>query len=419
MVHSKKLIALSAGLMTLATAVSLGVALAQSNQDRSERDHGRDQDTENHHDQHDAVCDRNHGAEAAHCQARVIVGPNRAPKTNSIPSGFGPAQFRGAYSVSGTTGTNQTIAIVDAYHDPNILSDLNTYSTTFGIPTMNRCAVSGGTASAPCFQQVDQRGGTRYPKTNSGWALEMALDAEAAHALCQNCNILLVEADSNSFSNLLAAEDRAATMGAKVISNSWGGSEFSSQTSATYDGHFNKPGVAITVSSGDNGYGVEFPASSQYVTAVGGTTLTLNSSNARVTETTWSGSGSGCSAYEPKPSWQTDTLCAKRTVADVSADADPNTGAAVYDSVSYQGFRGWFKVGGTSLSSPLTAAMYALAGNVTSAIPANQMPYLNSASLFDVTSGSNGSCGGTYLCTAGVGYDGPTGMGSLNGIGGY
>jgi subtilase family serine protease len=198
------------------------------------------------------------------------------------------------------------------------------------------------------------------------------------------------------------------------VSNSWGGSEFSGETVSSYDGHFNHIGHPITFSSGDSGYGVEYPAASQYVTAVGGTTLRLGSNNAYQSETVWSGAGSGCSAYEPKPTWQSDTRCVRRTVADVAADADPNTGAAVYDSVSYQGRSGWFQVGGTSLSSPLIAAVYGLAGNAASTNDGSY-PYAHTSSLHDVTSGHNGTCGGSYLCAGKVGYDGPTGKGTPKG----
>lgn len=175
--------------------------------------------------------------------------------------------------------------------------------------------------------------------------------------------------------------------------------------------------MAITVSSGDSGYGVEYPAASQYVTAVGGTTLNWNGTTR--TETAWSGAGSGCSLYEPKPSWQSAiTTCANRAVADVSAVADPNTGVAVYDTVRYQGQSGWFKVGGTSASSPIIAGVYALAGNAASVVRGSY-PYSQTAALNDVTSGSNGSCGGSNLCTAGSGWDGPTGNGTPNGTGGF
>lgn len=346
-----------------------------------------------------------------HCHARVVVDGSGAPKAATQPTGYGPAQFQTAYGVptapSSTWSWNgKTIAIVDAYDDPNIERDLGTYSAQFGLPP---CTTNNG-----CFKKVNQTGGTKYPNVNAGWALEIALDVETAHAVCPNCKILLVEASSNSFANLLAAEDYA-TSHANVVSNSWGASEFSGETS--YDGHFNRTGVAITVSSGDAGYGVEYPAASQYVTAVGGTTLRVNADNSWASETAWSGAGSGCSAYEAKPGWQSDTACAKRTVADVSADADPNTGAAVYDSVRYQGRSGWFKVGGTSLASPLIAGVYALSGNTGGS--ANSIPYAATSGLRDVTSGSNGSCGGSYLCTATIGFDGPTGLGTPNGTGAF
>lgn len=355
---------------------------------------------------HKPVCPGPAAPDTGRCHSHVTTDQNGNPNASTSPSGYGPAQFQTAYSLpSATAGGGQTIAIVDAYDDPNIESDLGVYSSTYGLPP---CTTANG-----CFKKVDQRGGTTYPTKNAGWALEISLDVEIAHAICPNCKILLVEADSNSFANLIAAEDYAKAH-ANVVSNSWGGSEFSSETTSSYDGHFSVPtGKPITFSSGDSGYGVEYPAASQYVTAVGGTTLTLNSNNTWKTETVWSGAGSGCSAYEPKPSWQTDTGCARRTVADVAADADPNTGAAVYDTVRYQGRSGWFQVGGTSLASPIIASVYALAGNASSTIDGSY-PYSKTNSLHDVTSGSNGSCG-TYLCKGQTGYDGPTGNGTPNG----
>lgn len=342
----------------------------------------------------------------ARCHAHVRTGPNGNPVTNAVPSGYGPTQFRTAYSLpSMTSGVGQTIGIVDAYDDPNIEKDLAVYSSQYGLPSC--------TTANQCFKKVNQTGGTRYPRSNSGWALEISLDVEIAHALCPNCKILLVEASSNSYINLLAAEDYARAH-ATVVSNSWGGGESSSETS--YDSHFSGNGIPTTFSSGDSGYGVEYPAASQYVTAVGGTTLTLTSTNTRSTETVWSGAGSGCSAYEPKPIWQLDSGCSLRTVADTSADADPNTGAAIYDSVSYLGQSGWFQVGGTSLASPIIAASYALAGNGSS-VTYGSAPYYQSSSLFDVTSGSNGTCGSdAYLCTGEIGYDGPSGNGTPNNV---
>lgn len=369
-------------------------------------------------EKHAPVCPGPAGADAARCHAHVVVDEQGLPKSSTLPSGYGPAQFLGAYGLPGTGSSNQVIAVVDAYDDPNILSDLNKYSITFSIPQLPACAGSITDSAVPCFQKVNQRGGTVYPSVNAGWALEISLDVEVAHAVCQKCKILLVEADSNSYSNLMAAVDQALAKGATVISNSYGSGEFSGETS--YDGHFNHQGIVITFSAGDSGYGAEYPAASRYVTAVGGTTLNVNGNNTYGSESAWSGTGSGCSAYELKPSWQSDSLCANRTVADASADADPNTGAAVYDSVRYQGRSGWFKVGGTSLSSPLVAATYALAGGVASGVWGNSLPYsASSASLHDIISGSNGACGGSYLCTAMAGYDGPTGLGTPSGTGGF
>jgi subtilase family serine protease len=237
-------------------------------------------------------------------------------------------------------------------------------------------------------------------------------------AVCPNCHILLVEASSNRFANLAAAVDEAAKLGANAISNSYGGGEYSGEV--TDQLHYNHPGIAITASSGDGGYGVEFPAASQYVTAVGGTTLTRASNTRGWNETVWSGAGSGCSAYIPKPTWQTDTGCSRRTVADVAADANPNTGVSVYDSSRYQGLSGWLVFGGTSVAAPIIASVYALAANAGSVTYASSAySQTSSSSLFDVTSGSNDTCGNSCLCTGEVGYDGPTGNGTPNGRGAF
>jgi subtilase family serine protease len=236
-------------------------------------------------------------------------------------------------------------------------------------------------------------------------------------AICPNCHILLVEASSNSFANLAAAVDQAAlTPGVVAISNSYGGSEYSGELSD--QSHFSHGSIAITASSGDGGYGVEFPAASQYVTAVGGTHLTRSGSS--FNETAWSGAGSGCSAYILKPSWQTDGGCGHRTVADVSAVADPNTGVSVYDTYGLRPRGGWLVFGGTSVAAPIIGAVYALANNLGASTNGyGSLSYGNAPGLFDVKSGSNGSCGGSYLCTAGTGYDGPTGNGSPRGTGAF
>jgi subtilase family serine protease len=354
----------------------------------------------------------------SHCDLKLLANLHHKPLASSAPAGgYGPGDLQSAYGLpSGTAGGGQTVAIVDAYNDSTAEADLATYRSTYGLPP---CTTANG-----CFKKVNQNGVQgSYPSNNQGWGLEISLDLDMVSAACPNCHILLVEASSNANSNLYAAEDTAARLGATEISNSYGGSESSSDPSS--NSHFNHPGVAITVSSGDSGYGVEYPAASPFVTAVGGTTLSRASNARGWTESAWNGSGSGCSAYEAKRSWQTDSGCAHRTVADVSAVADPNTGVNVYDSncnainqLLGQCFKGWGVVGGTSASSPLIASVYALAGNASS-VNYGSYPYAHTSSLNDVTAGSNGSCTPAYLCTAGPGYDGPTGLGTPNGVGAF
>jgi len=287
------------------------------------------------------------------------------------------------------------------------IRDRGVYRAHYGLPA---CTTANG-----CFRKVNQTGVQgSYPRGNTGWAQEISLDVDMVSAVCPNCHILLVEATTNSFSNLGTAENTAAALGASAISNSYGGGESSAETG--YDSsYYNHPGVAITVSSGDSGYGVQYPAASPYVTAVGGTSLTTAGNARGWSETAWSGAGSGCSSYEPKPSWQTDSGCSNRTVADVSADADPNTGVAVYDTYATSG---WLVFGGTSVASPIIASVYALAGN-QSTVGYGSYPYGHTSGLNDVTSGSNGSCAGSYLCTAVPGYDGPTGLGTPNTAAGF
>jgi subtilase family serine protease len=356
-------------------------------------------------------------ANRAHCNMKLIANLKRVPRAAAAPtSGYGPADLRSAYALPSSGGSGQTVAIVDAYGDTTAEADLNTYRSNYGLPA---CTTANG-----CFKKVNQNGVQgSYPANNQGWALETQLDLQMVSAVCPSCKILLVEATNNQSNNLYAAEDTAARLGATEISNSWGGGEASSETSQ--DVHFNHPGAAITVSSGDSGFGPEYPAASRLVTAVGGTTLNRASNARGWTETAWSGSGSGCSAYEPKPAWQTDSGCSRRTIADVSAVADPNTGVAVYDSncnligqLTGQCFKGWGVVGGTSASAPIIAGVYALAGNGQS-VNYSSFPYSHTSSLFDVTSGSNGSCSPAYLCTSGAGYDGPTGLGTPNGTGAF
>lgn len=372
------------------------------------------------------------GCAARHAGELACLGKLRAvrasngrivPLTVTTATGYGPNDIQSAYNLSGRHANGRTVAIVDAMDDPNAASDLALYRSHFGLPP---CTTANG-----CFKKINQNGGTSpLPAGDYGWAEEISLDLDMVSAACPDCHILLVEANSATVANLGTAVNRAAaTPGVVAISNSYGGSEFSTETGD--DHYYNHPGIAVTVSSGDSGYGVEYPASSRYVTAVGGTSLNKASNTRGWTETAWSGAGSGCSAYEAKPSWQHDTACGKRTVADVSAVADPNTGVAVYDTYNacghsslcdflislglIPGADGWVQVGGTSASSPIIASVYALAG--TGLSPGT--PYSHTSAMFDVTSGSNGSCGGSYLCTAKRGYDGPTGLGTPNGTGAF
>jgi hypothetical protein len=349
---------------------------------------------------HRAVC-ADAPAGYARCHARVRVTPQGAVKVFASPSGLTPADLQSAYALPTSGGSGMTIAIVDAQDNPNAEKDLAVYRQQFGL---SPCTTTNG-----CFKKVNQSGQpTPLPTPDTGWAGEIALDLDMASAACPSCKILLVEANSASMSDLGAAVNAAVKLGANVVSNSYGGSEDSSAPT-TDQQYFNHAGVTITASSGDGGYGVEYPAASKYVLAVGGTSLTKASNTRGWSEKAWSGAGSGCSKYETKPSFQTDTGCGKRTVADVSAVADPNTGVAVYNTY---GGSGWAVYGGTSASSPLVAAILALTGKAN---VGNGWPYAHTGAFFDVTSGSNGSCGGSYLCTGTAGYDGPTGLGTPNG----
>lgn len=316
------------------------------------------------------------------------------------PIGYTPAQVRHAYGFDllPDGGTGQKIAIVDAYGSPTIQNDLNTFCKQFGLPTTT-------------VQIYYPQG--KPAKADGGWALETSLDVEWAHAIAPKATILLVVAKTASLNNLLGAVDYAVNLGAKQVSMSWGAAEFSGESS--YDSHFNRAGVTFTASSGDNGAGVLWPAVSPYVVGVGGTTLKLDSTGNVLSETGWSGSGGGTSAYVAEPAFQKAWQSSgKRMVPDVSYNADPATGFPVYDSTSYNGAKGWFQVGGTSAGAPQWAALVAVvnasrASALSSAdtalysfgSPANLNFYYR-----DVVSGSNG----TYSDT--VGYDEVTGLGS-------
>jgi subtilase family serine protease len=321
------------------------------------------------------------------------------------PGGFGPVDLAGAYRLPGSTTSGGTVGIVDAFDYPNAEAELAVYRAQYGLPS---CTTGNG-----CFRRVDQRGGSQFPAPDTGWQQEMALDMDMVSAICPNCHITLVEADDNNLSNLGAGVDEAVALGAKFVSNSYGGYEDGSEPS--YDSkYFDHPGVVITASSGDDGYGASYPATSAHVTAVGGTSLRKDSSARGWSETAWDGAGSGCSKYVGKPSFQSHlgTGCDKRAVADVSAVADPNTGVAVY---STYGDSGWGVYGGTSAAAPIIAAVYALAGTPGTSDAPGTYPYAASSGLNDVTSGTNGNCSVHQQCNAGPGWDGPTGLGTPNG----
>src|SRR6266542_1497791 len=320
------------------------------------------------------------------------------PGASTSPTGLSPATIKSVYNfpTSLTAGTGKTIAIVDAFDDPTAESDLAVFSSQYGLPA---CTTANG-----CFSKVNQTGGTSYPRKDSGWALEISLDVQWAHAIAPGAHILLVEASSNSFANLLVAEDYAKTH-ATYVSNSWGGSEFSSENS--YDSHFAQSGVSFFVSSGDAGLPAEYPSASPNVISVGGTTLHFSGGDF-TSETGWSSGGGGCSSYETATSAQSafsgygQVGCAgKRATPDVSLDADPASGVSVYDSTRYQGQQGWFTIGGTSASSPMWAGRAAVAGAVVNAA----YVYGSNITYRDITVGNNGAS-----CL--VGFDLCSGRGS-------
>ena len=343
----------------------------------------------------------------------------RAAVTSSPGQGYGPADLRAAYGLPASGGSGQVIALVDAYDDPTAEADLATYRSTYGLPA---CSTANG-----CFSKVNQDGVPGgYPPSDEGWAVEISLDLDMVSAACPQCHILLVEANSAAVSDLAAAEDTAAGLGANVISNSYGLPEYNGMQQ--YYADYSHPGQVVVASSGDFGFTTaQFPAVAPGVLAAGGTSLTPARTARGWAETAWGhgaqsgalgGSGSGCSAYVAKPAWQHDKYCHMRTIADVSADADPQTGLAVYDSTpNPYGPPGWLVIGGTSAAAPFIAGVIGLAGNAATFTPG--YAYAHASSLYDVTRGSNGYCSRSYLCTAKRGYDGPTGLGTPHGTGAF
>ena len=364
------------------------------------------------------VCPVSISPDRVGCFARVRTDVNGTPLvTPSVPSGFGPTQLHAAYQLPATAPGKQTIAIIDAYKNPNVFKDLKAYNLAFGLPVFPKCSAKH---KASCFQVLNQSGNaTPLPAGNVGWGLEIDLDVQVAHAVCQNCKIMLIEAASDSFADIEIAVNTAVAKGAKVVSNSYG--DYGNDCA---EPGYDHPNVAVVVSSGDAGYQVSCPAVLNTVVSVGGTHLTLAGNGSYGSETVWSGSGSGCSLFSTARSWQTSLSgyaaigCgSNRGMNDVAAVADPATGAAVYDTY---GYGGWIVVGGTSLSAPLIAATYALAGNASTwAYPSQSVYAAPSSSFNDVTSGTNGSCSPAPKCTAGVGFDLPTGVGTPRGLGGF
>jgi subtilase family serine protease len=331
-------------------------------------------------------------------------------------SAFQPPQIRHAYGFDlvSNQGAGQTIALVDAYDDPKAESDLAVFSQQFKLPV---ASTSNG-----FFRKVYATG--HKPAANANWSVEISLDVEWAHAIAPKATIILVEAASNNLSDLLKGVDVAVRNGATVVSMSWDSGEFSGERNS--DNHFVTNGVTFLAASGDSGTGVTYPAASPDVIGVGGTSLTLDSNGNYLSETAWSGSGGGLSAYEHQPLYQAqfgipDDARGVRGVPDVSYNANPGTGYAVYDSVAISGASGWFQIGGTSAATPQWAAAIAIANstrvglrkaNLSSAdttLYSLAKPNLNS-DFHLVTQGENGSCGA--ICDALAGYDLVTGLGT-------
>ena len=364
----------------------------------------------------------------ASCQAIYqisgVAGTSAAAFLNAKTpvGGNGPAELRKAYNLTRDSlarGRHETVAIVDAYRDPDAAIDLASYRSYFHL---GQCATTSG-----CLRIVNQNGRSRrLPKASPEWAVEQSLDLDMISAVCPHCHILLVEARSPSNANLGRAENTAVRLGARFVSNSWSSTEEKGQSADNH--YFNHPGDAVVVASGDSGYGTSYPADLQFVTAVGGTELTHHRSGTRAwTETAWGsaskgaeGTGSGCSPLTAKPSWQRAAVgCGDRTENDVSAVADPATGVAVYDTYKTRGT--WALVGGTSAATPIIAATYALAGDPAPRSYPASYPYQHPGHFHDVVSGSDGVCPAvsSYLCQARKGYDGPTGLGTPLGVSGF
>lgn len=338
-----------------------------------------------------------------HPQCEVLImNPRVAPNV----AGWAPSNLQAAYNLpSSSKGSGQIVAIIDAYDNPNVASDLAAYRSHFGLPV----------ASFYKYNQTGQQG--NYPMGSTSWGVEIDLDVEMVSASCPNCTIYLVEANSSLISDLEIAEAEAVTLGAHILSNSW--ICYGGPSCGTSQSYFDTPGVTYVAASGDIGYGTGTPSAFASVVSAGGTVLARRGSKYK--EIVWTSTGGGCASGFAKPSWQHDPGCTSRTANDVAAVASD---VAEYDSY---GHNGWMTIGGTSVASPLIAGTYGLAGNASSQDAGKKFWTLTKKQLkkdlHAISEGSDGSCGGSYLCTAGTGeyktYSGPTGWGSPNGIGAF
>ena len=334
-------------------------------------------------------------------RAEPVAPAGASPATAQI-KGYGPADLRAAYRLTAAASRGKTVAIVDAFDAPKAEADLGVYRQHFGL---RPCTTANG-----CFRKVSQTGSaTALPKPDAGWASETMLDLDMVSATCPDCTILLVETKDATFANLAAGVRYAGTRHPAAISNSYGGGEYSGALASAYD----QPGIAVTAASGDYGYGVSAPASFPTVIAVGGTSLTKTASG--WTSSAWSGSGSGCSTLQRNPGYQSGTNCSGKGTADVSAVADPATGVAMYDSMPYQGYTGWQEFGGTSVSSPIIAGVYAQGTSTGHGTYPGAWTWAHRTGLVDVTTGANGTCPTYRWCHALAGWDGPTGLGTPRG----
>jgi len=381
------------------------------------------------------------------CYAMVVTHPGgsvlHTATPNALPTGMSPANYHSAYSLPVNGPAGATVAIVDAFDDATIAADLKKYSQTYGLPVLPKCTSSVTTS---CFKKIN-RGAPPGSAVSPGWDVEIALDVETVHAICQNCKIILVEAQDSSIVNLAAAAKFAASK-APIISNSYGSygadGAIDGAIGSAVDEDYNKKNHAMIVSAGDDGYGVSWPASLNSTISVGGTALTLNGAGGYGSETAWghsgNGTGSGCSSatvggtgvasvqaqtFQKNAAGYAGTKCGTfRGDNDVSANADPNTGSAVYVG----SFGGFVQVGGTSLAAPLIAGVYALKGNATTtAYPASFLyAGLGTTAFHDVTTGNDDegnwpvACpASSTQCKAAAGYDLPTGVGTPKGLNGF